>query len=264
VHRLERATDRLAAGDLSARVDTANGPPELRHLATTFNRMVDQLTRLLDSQQHFVADASHQLRTPLTALRLRLENLEAHASAGDRERLSAAVGEVTRMTRLVDGLLLLARGAGTRDVRAAVDVVSIVRNRTEIWSEVTRERGVSISLEAPDAAEQLVDNLVDNALSVSPLGTTITVRVVGAQGMVEIHVLDDGPGLDPEERARAFDRFWRGAGTPPGGSGLGLTIVRQLAESCGGSARLEPRPEGGIDAVIELPRARRVGTEIPT
>jgi signal transduction histidine kinase len=177
------------------------------------------------------------------------------------------------MTRLVDGLLLLARGAGNRDVRAAVDVVSIVRNRTEIWSEVTRERGVSIALEAPDAAlalvtpdavEQLVDNLVDNALSVSPLGTTITVRVIGAQGMVEIHVLDDGPGLDPEERAHAFDRFWRGAGTPPGGSGLGLTIVRQLAESCGGSARLEPRPEGGIDAVIELPRARRVATEIPT
>jgi signal transduction histidine kinase len=272
VHRLERATDRVAAGDLSARVDTHNGPPELRHLATTFNRMVAQLTQLLDSQQRFVADASHQLRTPLTALRLRLENLESDASAGNRERLTAAVGEVTRMTRLVDGLLLLASGAGDRDVHTAVDIVLIVRNRAENWSDVTRERGVNISLETPDAAwalatpeavEQLVDNLVDNALSVSPAGTTICVRVGEARGGVEIHVLDEGPGLEPDERAHAFDRFWRGARAAPGGSGLGLAIVRQLAESCGGSARLEPRPGRGIDAVIVLPRAGRLAPEIP-
>jgi len=273
VHRLERATDRLAAGDLSARVDTRNGPPELRHLATTFNRMVDRLTELLDSQQRFVADASHQLRTPLTALRLRLENLEAGASPGDSERLAAAVGEVTRMTRLVDGLLVLARSAGNRDMRAAVDVVSIVRERAEIWSDVTRERGVSMSVDTPvaawalvtpDAVEQLLDNLIDNALSVSPAGTTITVRVGEPRGDVEIHVLDEGPGLDPDERVHAFDRFWRGAGAAPGGSGLGLAIVRQLAESCGGSARLESRPEQGIDAVVALPRAGRVAAEIPT
>jgi signal transduction histidine kinase len=264
VHRLERATDRLAAGDLSTRVDARDGPLELRHLATTFNRMVDQLTQLLDAQQRFVADASHQLRTPLTALRLRLENLEADAAPGNRERLTAAVGEVTRMTRLVDGLLLLARGAGDQDVRAPVDLVAIVRNRAEIWSEVTRERGVSILLETPDAAwalvtreavEQLVDNLVDNALSVSPVGTAITIRVCEARGVAEIHVLDEGPGLDPDERLHAFDRFWRGAGAAPGGSGLGLAIVRQLAKSNGGSARLKPRPERGTDAVIVLPGA---------
>jgi signal transduction histidine kinase len=176
------------------------------------------------------------------------------------------------MTRLVDGLLLLASGAGDRNVRTAVDIVVIVRNRAEIWSDVTRERGVKISLETPDAAwalvtpeavEQLVDNLVDNALSVSPVGTTITVRVCEARGVVEIHVLDEGPGLDPEERAHAFDRFWRGARAAPGGSGLGLAIVRQLVESCGGSARLESRPERGIDAVIVLPRPDRVAPESP-
>lgn len=262
VHRLERATDRLAAGDLSARVDVSDGPPELRHLAATFNRMVDQLTELLDAQQRFVADASHQLRTPLTALRLRLENLEARATTVDGERLAAAGREVTRMTRLVDGLLMLARDAGNREVRAAVDIVAIVRKRADIWSDVTRERGVRISLETPDAVwalvtpdavEQIIDNLIDNALAVSPEDATISVRVGEAAGIAEIHVLDEGPGLEPADRADAFDRFWRGAHSPPGGSGLGLAIVRQLAESCGGSARLDARPERGLDAVITVP-----------
>jgi signal transduction histidine kinase len=262
VHRLERATDRLAAGDLSARVDVHDGPPELRHLATTFNRMVDQLTQLLDAQQRFVADASHQLRTPLTALRLRLENLEAGASPVDRERLADAGREVTRMTRLVDGLLMLARDTGRQESRVAVDIASIVRTRADAWSEVTRERGVRVALEMPDAAwalatpdtiEQVVDNLVDNALAVSPEGATITVRVFVTPGTVELHVLDEGPGLDPSDRVDAFDRFWRGAGATPGGSGLGLAIVRQLAESCGGSARLDARAERGLDAVVAVP-----------
>lgn len=264
VHDLERATDRLAGGDLNARVNADNGPPELRHLASTFNRMADRLARLVDAEQRFVADASHQLRTPLTALRLRLENLEAHASADDRAPLDAAGQEVTRMSRLVDGLLMLARGAGDKDGRVMFDVVPVVRRRVEMWGEVTDERGVQISLECPDSApavaisgavEQVVDNLVDNALAVSPSNATILVRIVAEPGRVEIHVADDGPGLDPEERAHAFDRFWRGTRATPGGSGLGLAIVRQLAEACGGSARLDARAQGGIEAVVVLSSA---------
>ena len=111
------------------------------------------------------------------------------------------------------------------------------------------------SSRCPGAVEQLVDNLVDNALAVSPAESTIGVRVVAAGRFVELHVLDNGPGLDPEERAHAFDRFWRGERAVPGGSGLGLAIVRQLAVACGGSARLESRASGGLDAVVALPSA---------
>jgi signal transduction histidine kinase len=267
VHRLERTSDRLANGDLSARVDERAGPPELRHLATAFNRMTDRLTRLLDAQQRFVADASHQLRTPLTALRLRLENLQARANPDDRARLDAAAAEVTRMTRLVDGLLVLARGATQHGERAAVDVVAVARERSEIWADVLAERNVDVAVVGDDEAwarviagsvEQLVDNLVDNALAVSPSGATITVRVVTADGVVELHVRDEGPGLGREARSRAFERFWRGADAVPGGSGLGLAIVQQLAEEAGGTARLDAAPGGGVDAVVTLPATAAV------
>jgi signal transduction histidine kinase len=264
VRGLEHATERIAEGDLRARVDERNGPPELRHLAIAFNAMADRVERLIDVQEHFVADASHQLRTPLTALRLRLENLEAGASPADQPRLIAAGQEVARMARLVDGLLMLARGADDRDVRVPFDVVAIVRERVDIWSDVARDRGVTISFEhpaearatgVPGAVDQIVDNLVDNALAVSGEGASIGVRVTVARSSVEIHVLDDGPGLDAADREQAFGRFWRGAASAPGGSGLGLSIVQQLAASCGGRARLDARPDGGIDAVVVIPAA---------
>jgi signal transduction histidine kinase len=262
---LERAADELAEGDLDARVSTDSGPPDLRRLAETFNRMADRLAGLVEAQQSFVADASHQLRTPLTALRLRLENLEASAVPSDRASLDAASEEVARMGRLVDGLLMLARGAGDRDARIGFDAIPVVRGRVEMWAEVSGERDVQVVFEGPDsvavsaiagAVEQLVDNLVDNALAVSPRDSTIVVRVEpAAAGRVELHVLDNGPGLDSEERQHAFDRFWRGERAAPGGSGLGLAIVRQLAIACGGSARLDERAGGGTDAVVTLAAA---------
>ena len=261
VRDLEHVTDRLAEGDFDARVGALSGPPELRRLAETFNRMADRLAGLLEAQQRFVGDASHQLRTPLTALRLRLENLEAHASPNDRVSLDAVGREVMRMSRLVDGLLMLARGAGDGDACVALDVVPVVRGRVENWAEVIDERGVRISFESPDsvwafalpgAVEQVVDNLVDNALAVSPPNGTIVVRVVTGPGLVEIRVVDEGRGLGADERAHAFDRFWRGEQAAPGGSGLGLAIVRQLVEACGGTARLDARAGGGIEAVISL------------
>ncbi len=284
VRRLEDATDRLAEGDLSARVDAANGPPELRHLATTFNRMADRLARLVDSQQRFVADAAHQLRTPLTALRLRLDNLRASAleangsergiGTGELGAVDAAMREVTRMSRLIDGLLLLARELSDHIETVAVDVTEVVRDRAELWADVIADRGVQLVLDVPDTAwamattgsvEQLVDNLVENAIAVSPSGATITVRVASTPTNVALHVVDQGPGLEASERARAFDRFWRATTAPPGGSGLGLAIVRQLAEASGGTARLDARREGGIDAVVELRTAvpvRGLGTTL--
>jgi signal transduction histidine kinase len=261
VRRLERATDRLAAGDLSARVDESSGPPELRRLAATFNRMADRLAQLVDAQQRFVADASHQLRTPLTALRLRLENLGMHARTTDRSAIDAAATEVTRMSRLVDALLFMARDSASASPPVALDVAAIVRARAEVWSDVVTERSMHVdvdvpasawALAVPDGVEQLVDNLVDNAVNASPAGSTIVLRVVADGPNVELHVIDRGAGLDATQREQAFERFWRGPGAAAGGSGLGLAVVRQLADASGGRARLDADHGGGVDAVVVL------------
>jgi signal transduction histidine kinase len=268
VRRLEHATDRFAAGDLDARVEGEVGPHELRRLAGTFNRMAERLAGLIGAQQRFVADASHQLRTPLTALRLRLENLNAHVAEADRPAIEAAALEVARMSRLVEGLLVLARDDSVSGATEPVDVAVIARERADIWHDAASENRIRLTVDAPahawasavgGAVEQLIDNLIDNALNVSPPNTTITVRVDTSAATVAVHVLDEGPGLDAEARTRAFDRFWRAPGSATGGSGLGLAIVRQLAEASNGTARLDARAGGGLDAVVRL-RATGPGT----
>ena len=261
VRELERAANRVARGDLETRVPAQNGPPELQHLVDAFNRMASKISRLVGAQQQFVADASHQLRTPLTALRLRLENLDARVAEPEHAAIAAIIADVTRMSRLVDGLLVLARDDAGRLAPEPLDVAAIVRARGDAWSAAVADRGVQLVVDArgaawasvtPGAVEQIVDNLVDNALSVSKAGDTVSVRVASAGNRVEIHVIDQGPGLGPDERARAFDRFWRAAAAPAGGSGLGLSIVRRLAESSAGTARLDDAPGTGVDAVVTL------------
>jgi signal transduction histidine kinase len=265
VRELENATDRFAAGEFSARVREDAGPPELRHLAARFNRMAAQTEQLIGAQQRFVADASHQLRTPLTALRLRVENLEASTDAADRASITAIAAEIDRMSHLVDGLLLLARQDGSVQQPGTTDLAEAVRERVDAWTPVARERTVALVAEGPEraparalpgAVDQIIDNLVDNALRVSPPGTSVRVRVVVDGETVVLHVVDAGPGLDKAARTRAFDRFWRAPNAPPGGSGLGLAIVRRLVEASGGTVRLDPAEDGGIDAVVRLPLGR--------
>jgi signal transduction histidine kinase len=264
LRKLERATDRLGQGDLATRLDENDGPAELRRVSITFNRMAIQLSDLIGSQAQFVANASHQLRSPLTALRLRLENLEADAHQRDLPAIAAASAEVARMSRLIDGLLILASDAGHRERVQPVDVATVARDRVAGWNDVAGELDVDIALDAPAAAfaqtlpsapEQLLDNLIDNALNAAPRGSTITVVVRTNGPTIEMSVLDRGPGLDAASRARAFDRFWRASTAYPGGTGLGLAIVRQLAEASGGSARLDARVGGGLAAEVTLPAA---------
>ncbi len=265
LRKLEQATDRIGRGDLAARLDENDGPKEVRRVAGTFNRMASQLSDLIESQSQFVANASHQLRTPLTALRLRLENLDADADVKDRDALEAASAEVARMSHLVDGLLLLASDSARRVPLQPVDVAAVARDRVAGWNDVAREQDVEIVLEAPQTAwayavpaapEQLLDNLIDNALIASPGDSTIKVVVERRGRWVDLRVLDEGPGLAPEARARAFDRFWRAPNAPAGGTGLGLAIVRQLAEMSGGKSHLDARAGGGLAAEVTLPAAR--------
>ncbi|MDQ6697272.1 MAG: HAMP domain-containing histidine kinase [Actinomycetota bacterium] len=259
--RLEWATRHLGEGDLGTRV-AEQGPPELRSLARGFNRMADRLDELVDSQRRFVADASHQLRSPLTALRLRLENVGANSDAKARRNLEQADEEVARLSHLVDGLLALARSEGSRPIRLPLDVDLIIRDRAAMWSALAVERSIELftdlgarSLMATAVAgylEQILDSLLANAIEASPPGGRVGLRSTAVGDTVEVSVTDEGPGMDETQRRAAFGRFWQGAPTTTGSSGLGLPIARQLARACGGDLTLHRSPSGGLEAVVRL------------
>lgn len=265
LRQLDDSAAKLGGGDLSIRAGTGAGPPEIVALASTFNEMADRLDELVRSQRRFVADASHQLRSPLTALRLQLENL----STDDPEELAscrdAALQETARLTRIVDGLLALARAEVQRPQRRPVDVTDALLRRSDSWAPLAAEQGVELhvrptgdahltALLVPDHLEQILDNLIDNALDATSTGGWVALNAERIGSQVEIHVTDRGRGMSDDERRHAFEPFWQGPdhhGT--GNTGLGLAIVDQLVRSSGGTSSLNPNPDGGTDAVVRFP-----------
>lgn len=257
---LTATTEQLAAGDLSARADPTTGAPELVRLARSFNRMADRLSGLIDEQRAFASDASHQLRTPLTALRLKLERARDLIDSdpdGAADRLAAAELEADRLVTIVEGLLALGRAGASGTPTIAVDLSTIARERVEQWEPLAAESGVTLSIDAPPslrvramptAVDQMLDNIIDNALAVSHEGDAVRV-VVTAGERPALSVLDDGPGMSDDEIARAFDRFWRGGSSTPG-TGLGLAIVAELARASGADAALARRTPHGLVATI--------------
>ncbi|GAB2863517.1 hypothetical protein GCM10027074_33470 [Streptomyces deserti] len=264
LRQLNDVASKFSEGDLTAR-SPVTGPPETQTLARTLNQAGERLDTLIASQRIFVADASHQLRTPLTALRLSLDNI---ADGVDdefvREDVEQATSEVVRMSRLVSGLLVLARAEAKVSVAEPLPLTDIVRERLAVWRPAADERGVTIALggsadgrplvlASPGHLDQVLDNVLSNALEVSPDGGTITVRVEPRGGKVAISVLDEGPGMSDAEKSRAFDRFWRGQGlTGKSGSGLGLAVVKQLVTDDGGTVTLKDAPGGGLCVTITL------------
>ena len=272
LRKLRHSTERVAGGDFAARADDSQGAPELRALATSFNTMTARLAGLVEQQRRFAGDASHQLRTPLTALRLQLERAtslveenpdEAAQILGDADR------EIDRLQRLIDGLLTLARAdAAAPASRAAIDVSAIVAERAAVWTPLAEEQDVRMEIvdgggvtavAVPGALEQILDNYLDNAISVAPPGSSVEVVVDApptlTDTVVRVHVLDRGPGMADDQLAHAFERFWRSPDASHEGSGIGLAIVAHLAATSGGRATLQRRPGGGLDASITLPRA---------
>jgi signal transduction histidine kinase len=255
LRRLQRSTERLAAGDFTVRADDDEGPAEIRGLAASFNAMTERIADLVERQRSFTGDASHQLRTPLTSLRVQLERARAefeHDPVVALERLEAAVAETERLQRLVDALLMLARADGTAMTTESVDLSTAVHERVDIWTPLAEERNVRVHAHVPaglwvravpDALEQIIDNVVDNALAVSPPAGSITFVAGQHDGIVELHVIDDGPGMSDEHLARAFDRFWRSPDATDDGCGIGLAVVRQLASVSGASVELHNRVE---------------------
>jgi len=266
---LEAAARRLGSGDLAARAPVEAGPGEVRALSREFNSMAGRLQELVAAQRAFVADASHQLRSPLTALRLRLENVAATVSDPDANAdVDAIIAELDRLSRVVDGLLTLARSEGQRPERAAVDVGSVVADRCSAWSALADEAGVTLeTIEfggpplfaslVPGYLEQILDNLLANALEATPAGRSVLVSVHQERTTIAVHVIDEGRGMGDEERRHAFDRFWRGSTSRPGsGSGLGLSIVWQLAQASHVHVELREAPGGGVDAMVRMRSAR--------
>lgn len=242
-------------------------PDEVAPLVKSLNDLLQRLSVAIDAQRAFVADAAHELRSPLTALKLQVQLLQrAPDDAARGEALQSLAHGVDRATRLVSQLLTLARnepGAPLPPLQP-VDLGEAVRQGLADLGTQASSRDSTLQIEAPVGIEvrgdiaglsALVRNLADNALRYSPPGATVRVQVAREGGTPVLTVDDNGPGLAPEERARAFDRFWRredSAGATDG-SGLGLAIVRSIAERHGAALTLEDSPLGGLRVQLRFP-----------
>ncbi|MGE5283099.1 MAG: ATP-binding protein [Chloroflexota bacterium] len=259
IRRLDAAARRVATGDLDAAV-AVEGSKEQRSLARAFNEMTQRVKRLLRGQQDFVADASHQLRTPLTGLRLRLEAL-ADGGEPDGADLVAAIGELDRLSLIVEELLILSRAGEHELPPERVDLGDAAARAAARWAPTAEERSIELAVAAggngrsawcaPPDLDRSLDAVVENALRYSPAGSAVTIAPTAGG----IDVLDRGPGLAPGEEEAVFERFRRGAAgrRGPGGTGLGLPIARELIRQWGGEVTLAPREGGGTRASIRIP-----------
>ncbi len=267
LRRMATVATRVDAGDLEPRMQVASRyGSEVRVLSEAFNHMLDRLEEAFRGQRAFVADASHELRTPLTVIRGQLEVLAAQEDPSGEEvrRVERLVqAEITRISRLVDDLLVLAAAEQTDFLR--VSRIELPEFVAELWDGIslTASRRFELghapegTLEAdPDRLAQALRNLARNAIEHTAADTgLVRIEVERAGfGSVRFVVIDDGPGIPPEERERVFERLYRtdvARSRSAGGSGLGLAIVRAIAEAHGGEVHAV-EPHGGIGARIEL------------
>jgi len=268
---LERLTGLVKARSVHALepLTAAQLPAEVQPLVAALNELLTRLRAALERERAFMADAAHELRTPLTALHLQMDTLARASGEAERraamEHLSAGV---QRAIRLVEQMLALAREEPRHPrPRVPVALEPLAREVVAELVPLADARHIDLGLSAaqpltvsgdPDALRTLLRNLVDNAVRYGGAGGRVDVAVEeigGADGArAELTVTDTGPGIPPEERARVFDRFYRRAGTAPPGSGLGLSIVRAIAEAHGATLTLASGPDGrGLRVVVSFP-----------
>jgi two-component system, OmpR family, sensor kinase len=264
---LARTARRIAGGDLQARA-TPTGSTEQVEVANAFNDMTERLVRALDAQRDFVANASHQLRTPLTGLRLRLESASLKADDPDLRRdLVAGERETERLAKLLSNLLRLAQDGQERPAATSIALAGVAQRAADRWRDQAELDGHAIEMAgeqqphvraATGDLDTMVDNLVENALHYTAAETPIRIEWgVDAHGPF-LAVLDRGGGLGEGEAERVFDRFYRGSASRGGsvpGTGLGLAIVDALARRWGARATLTNRPGGGARAELRFPAA---------
>ena len=239
-------------------------PPEVSPLVSALNALLLRLGQSLDAQRAFVADAAHELRSPLTALKLQLQLLRrAPDEAARQAGIEALAAGTERAARLVEQLLTLARSEPGAPVVAMVPVQlgEVVRQAVADTVPLAQARGTAFELQADapvtvtgdaTALAVLVRNLADNAVRYSPPGGRVLVRVFDAAGMPTVQVDDAGPGIPPEEREHVFDRFYRREVGDEAGTGLGLAIVRSVAARHGAEVSLGDSPGGGLRVVVRF------------
>jgi two-component system OmpR family sensor kinase len=266
VARVRKQVASRQADDLSP-VSDAGLPDEVRPLVQELNLLFGRVRTAFDAQQNFVADAAHELRTPLAALKLQVQSL---ARSDSVEAKNVAVGRlnagIERATRLVEQLLVLARQEASvagGAPRQPLDLATLAKRAVADLIGVAQARNIDLGLQRadaatiegqPDALMILLRNLVDNAIKYTPGGGTVDVSVVHENKAVVVTVEDSGPGIPPEERERVFDRFYRVPGSDAAGSGLGLAIIKSIAERHGATLVLgQSQRLGGLEVTVRFP-----------
>lgn len=272
VERLEGAAEDLGHGDMSARAPV-EGPQEVASLSVSFNRMADAMEANLAAQHDFVANASHQLRTPMTGIRLRLEAIQDEGGAAG-EQASKAQAELTRLSSLVDDLLALAKATSVGSAGVRTDVAAAASEAVARWFDTAQAHGTDLALGRvaatpvladPTDLGHVLDNLIENAIRYVPAGGHVTVEAAPDRADAVLVVADDGPGIPAAERERIFERFFRGStGRTSGpGTGLGLAIVGELVRRWGGDVRLVDAPGARFEVRLPLIAAAESGTAGP-
>jgi signal transduction histidine kinase len=258
---MERATKRIAAGDLEVRLDDYP-PNEIGHLAESINDMSERLENLEAARAQFVSEISHDLRTPLTAIKGLLVNLIDQSGPAERSSLATAEQETDRLIRLVNQLLDFSRWQDGRLKlnRSPVDVSAIARAAVTLNEGQARHRNITLNADIPlnlspvsadaDRLQRVILNLLDNAVKFTPNGGQVTLAVRQREGEIEVSTEDTGRGMDDEEREKIFEPYYRGEG---GGAGLGLTIAKAIVEAHGGQMGVESRAGQGSRVWFTLP-----------
>lgn len=269
---LERAVAEMTEGVAGPPADVT-GPPELRHFTSAFNTMAQVVRTSLDRQRRLIADASHQLRNPLAAVRLRADTLETYLTADGRPTYKALTAELDRFENLLGQLLRLARAeqvSGSRQVgltttaAESADLADVVAERAAYWQPILNGQGLLLDDRSSESGpvvqlprhdvEQLLDVALENALRYAGAGATVTVSTVRSGATAELIISDSGTGLPEADLSRATTRFWR-AEKDRGGTGLGLAIAAEITAGHGGSISIEKAAEGGVLVRYRLPSA---------
>jgi signal transduction histidine kinase len=265
---LTRAAAKMANGDLSQRVQVKR-KDELGTLGAAFNHMAASLQRAEQNRRAMTADIAHELRTPIAIQRAHLEALQDGVYPLTAENLQPVLDQTELLARLVDDLrtLALADSGELKLEMAPLDLSQLAQRVIERFRPEAEMRGVNLVLAgAPSGPvpihgdanriEQVLNNLISNALRHTPLGGQVSLRIDIKDGWVEMYLADTGPGIPPEALPRVFERFYRAdksRSREEGGTGLGLAIARQLAVAHGGDIRAANRPEGGAEFTVRLP-----------
>ncbi len=263
VHMVDDAMAQIQHGEMSARIPESAGPPELRQVIAQFNAMAEKVEQLIGKQQEFVSNASHELRNPLNALLLRVEDLALSMRDEHAEELEHVRAEGRRMTRILDALLMLARDEDMAADSEPVEVRSVVARRVDGWQAIAAEKDVAARLDGAREAWSRIDEIVlesafdavmDNAVKFAPSGSAVDVSIAADSDYATISIRDHGPGLAAEEIAKVTDRFWRSPDhRNVRGSGLGLAIAAELLDSCGGRLAVAPADGGGLVVSLQVP-----------